>query len=266
MHKLDSCELCGYSTLPYILSEVFKMNSQLQQVRIVLIGTTHPGNIGAAARALKTMGQTQLYLVDPKIYPSAEATARATGADDILANAIVCDDIKQAIKDCELVMATTARKRSLPWPVVTPRQCAEKVYESQSINAAILFGRESSGLSNEELELSNMMLQIPANPEYSSLNLAAAVQIICYELKMQSYIVPEIEHRDNETELVTYEKMEMLYEHLADTMQQQGFLDINNPGRLMHRMRRLFNRARVEEAEWSILRGFLASIQKKNKD
>lgn len=239
------------------------MKENKYNVRIVLVGTTHPGNIGAAARAMKTMGQDKLYLVNPKIYPSAEATARATGADDVLANAIVCDDIQTAITDCELVIATTARKRSLSWPIVTPRQCAETIKQSGNIQAAVLFGRESSGLSNEELELSNMMLQIPANPDYSSLNLAAAVQIVCYELKLledQELINSETQ---DSSDHVTHEQMEMFYQHLENCMQETGFLDKANPGRLIHRMRRLFNRARVEEAEWSILRGFLVSIQDK---
>ena len=161
------------------------MNSVFSNVRIVLVGTTHPGNIGAAARAMKTMAQNNLYLVNPKVFPSAEATARATGADDILADAKIFPDLKTAISDCELVITTSARIRSLPWPMVTPHECAKKIADLGMGNTAIVFGRENSGLSNEEMELCNMVLQIPTNPDYSSLNLGSAVQIICYELLLK---------------------------------------------------------------------------------
>lgn len=241
------------------------MNEKSNNIRIVLVGTTHPGNIGATARAMKTMGQESLYLVKPKLYPSAEATARATGADDILAKAVVCDDIHAAISDCELVIATTARTRSLSWPIVTPRECAQTIQQLDGNNIAILFGRESSGLTNEELELSNIMLQVPANPEYSSLNLAAAVQIICYELRLLESSEKIKETETNSYEYVTHKQMEMFYQHLESCMLETGYLDSKNPGRLSHRMHRLFNRARLEESEWSILRGFLASIQEKLK-
>ena len=200
-------------------------NTSLNNVRIVLVGTTHPGNIGAAARAMKTMGQNKLFLVNPKIYPSAEATARATGADDVLANAVVCDDLKVAIADCELVVATTARRRSLPWPTVTPRECAETISRAGPVNTAILFGRESSGLSNAELALSNLMLQIPANPDYSSLNLAAAVQIICYELLIAKADAVRAATDTGGENLVTQEQMEQFYEHLEKCMAELQFLD-----------------------------------------
>ena len=139
------------------------MNSIISNVRIVLVGTTHPGNIGAAARAMKTMSQDNLYLVNPKEFPSAVATARAAGADDILAKASLHTDLKSAISDCELVITTSARTRSIPWPMVSPRECAEKAAESNGGNVAIVFGRENSGLSNEEMELGNLVLQIPTN-------------------------------------------------------------------------------------------------------
>lgn len=236
------------------------MNSVLNNVRIVLVGTTHPGNIGAAARAMKTMSQDKLYLVNPKEFPSAEATARATGADDILAHASIHADLKSAISDCQLVITTSARVRSIPWPLVTPRECADKIAESGSGATAIVFGRENSGLSNEEMELGSLVLQIPTNPEYSSLNLAAAVQIICYELLLRG--------QDNEVAIdkeifpaVNQDKMEMFYQHLEQSMTDIGYYDVNNPRKLMHRMRRLFNRAQLDESEWKILRGFLSSVQ-----
>ncbi len=233
----------------------------LENIRIVLVGTTHPGNIGAAARAMKTMQQSKLVLVAPKIYPSAEATARATGADDILAKAEVYDDLKTAVADCELVIATTARRRSLPWPTITPRQCAEQITQAGAGETAIVFGRESSGLSNEELELSHLMLQIPANPDYSSLNLASAVQIVCYELLVNALSGSEPDADLNAETYASQKQMEMFYEHLEQGMIEIGYLDPDNPRRLMHRMRRLFNRARLEESEWKILRGLLSAMQ-----
>lgn len=239
------------------------MNSVFSNVRIVLVGTTHPGNIGAAARAMKTMSQDKLYLVNPKEFPSAEATARATGADDILANARIHSDLKSAVSDCELVISTSARVRSLPWPMVTPRECAEKIAELGSGNTAIVFGRENSGLSNEEMELGNMVLQIPTNLEYSSLNLASAVQIICYELLLQSQINQIKKVSVDTIQFVKQEKLEQLYKHLEETMIDVEYHDRNNPRRLLHRLRRLFNRALLEESEYNILRGLLSAIQKK---
>lgn len=240
------------------------MNPLNENVRIVLVGTTHPGNIGATARAMKTMSQNNLYLVNPKIYPSAEATARATGADDVLINAKVCANLKSAVSDCDLIVGTSARVRSIPWPLVTPRECANNIATNRYSSIAIIFGRENSGLSNEELELCNLVIKIPTNLEYSSLNLAAAVQIICYEL----LLINESQNlKDESKELlnVNQEKMELFYKHIEECMIETGFYDLNNPGRLMHRLRRLFNRAHLDEIELNILRGFLSSVQSKYK-
>ena len=240
------------------------MNSIINNVRIVLVGTTHPGNIGAAARAMKTMAQDNLYLVNPKEFPSAAATARATGADDILANASMHHDLKSAISDCQMVITTSARTRSIPWPMVSPRECAEKLADSNVGDVAIIFGRENSGLSNEEMELGNLVLQIPTNADYSSLNLASAVQIICYELFLKRHADDGVA-KEEKVSFVSQEKIEMFYEHLEECMIEIGYHDLNYPRRLMHRMRRLFNRARLDESEWKILRGFLAKIQEKQK-
>ena len=243
------------------------MNEILEKVRIVLVGTTHPGNIGAAARAMKVMSHEKLYLVTPKVFPSAEATARATGADDILAKAVVCSDLKEAISDCELVIGTTARTRTLPWPVVTPRECAETVADEKYSNVAIVFGRENSGLSNEEIELCNLVLQIPSNPEYSSLNLASAVQIVCYEINLRSkYESSDNPVEEDFTDLVTQEKMELFYEHLENCLIDINYYDTENPKLLMHRMRRLFNRTQMEESEYNILRGVLSRVQNKKNN
>lgn len=239
------------------------MKNILDKTRIVLVGTTHPGNIGAAARAMKTMSQEKLYLVTPMIFPSAEATARATGADDILASAIVCSNLKEAIADCDLVIGTSARTRSIPWPMVTPNECAKTIAEQKYSSAAVVFGRENSGLSNEELELCNFVLQIPTNSDYSSLNLAAAVQIICYELYLLANTKGNEETDENNEPLVTQDKMEKFYQHLEDCLVEIGFHDKENPRLLMHRMRRLFNRTQLEENECNILRGIFSKIQAK---
>jgi len=239
------------------------MKNIFDKVRIVLVGTTHPGNIGAAARAMKTMSQENLYLVEPKIFPSAEATSRATGADDVLANATVCSSLKEAIVDCDLVIGTSARIRSIPWPMLLPRECAETISDAKYSSVAIVFGRENSGLSNEELELCNLVLQIPTNDKYSSLNLASAVQIICYEIHLLAMNDVSIEAEESDSHLVNQDKMEMFYQHLEQCMIDIGFHDVNNPRLLMHRMRRLFNRAQLEESECNILRGILAKVQEK---
>jgi tRNA (cytidine32/uridine32-2'-O)-methyltransferase len=239
------------------------MKNIFDKTRIVLVGTTHPGNIGAAARAMKTMSQDNLYLVSPKIFPSAEATARATGADDILANVTVCSSLKGAISECDLVIGTSARTRSIPWPMVLPSECAETISETKYSSVAIVFGRENSGLSNEELELCNLVMQIPTNTEYSSLNLAAAVQIICYEIHLLGINDISIESQESDSVLVNQDKMEMFYQHLEECMIDIGFHDVDNPRLLMHRMRRLFNRAQLEETECNILRGILAKVQDK---
>lgn len=242
------------------------MKNDRNKVRIVLVGTTHPGNIGATARAMKVMSQQHLYLVKPKTFPSAEATARATGADDILANVMVCESLKEAISDCDLVIGTSARTRSLPWPMVTPRECAESVSDKKFSNVAIVFGRENSGLSNEELELCNLVLQIPTNSDYSSLNLAAAVQIVCYEIYLRFNIEQKDNKDDIESKLVNQDKMERFYKHLEDCLIDINYYDTENPKLLMYRMRRLFNRLQMEESEYNILRGIFSKIQNKFKN
>jgi TrmH family RNA methyltransferase len=231
-------------------------------LRIVMVETTHPGNIGAAARAMKNMGQRNLYLVKPKIYPSAEVTARAAGADDILARAVVCNSLQEAIQDCSLIVATTARTRTIPWPVSTPRECATEIINATaSGNVAVVFGRESSGLNNEELELCNTAMQIPTDPDFSSLNVASAIQIICYEL-LQTIISGEVQELNKiKSPPATSEQMQLFYEHLSECMTDIGYYDPEVPRSLMRRMKRLFNRARLDRDEMNILRGLLSSIQ-----
>ena len=234
------------------------------KARIVLIETSHPGNIGAAARAMKCMGLTRLYLVSPGRFPCAEATARASGADDVLAGAMVRDSLEEAIADCGLVIGASARQRRIPWPLLEPREAAARVLEAASADTdcALVFGREHSGLTNEEMELCHFLVTIPTNPGFSSLNLAAAVQVLCYELRQGAGMAPaRAGQRDARVPAATAEAMERLYEHLQQVMIGTGFLDPAKPRRLMRRLRRLFNRAGLDSQELQILRGFLAAIE-----
>jgi len=239
----------------------------IDNVRVVLVETTHPGNIGAAARAMKTMGYNNLYLVKPKIYPNAEATARAAGADDILSRAVVCDSLEEALQGCVTVVASTARPRTISHSVFTPREYAAKLTEMVKLGpVALVFGRESSGLSNEELEYCNVILQIPTNPDFSSLNLASAVQILCYEFiqVLQSDGAEKIDIESDGKEkikLATADEMTYFYDHLEQSMVDVGFLNPQQPKKLMRRLKSLFNRAYLDDNEMSILRGFLAAVQ-----
>jgi len=233
------------------------------RIKIVLIDTSHPGNIGAAARAMKTMQLGRLALVTPNDYPSAEATSRASGADDVLARAQVCETVEEAIADCQLVLGTSARLRSLRWPQLNPRESAERVaQEAGEGSIAILFGRERTGLTNEELALCHFLVNIPANPEYSSLNIAAAVQIISYELMMQGRVEPQTQVEELGELPVEQAEMERLYGHFESALVDLDFLDPENPKHLMLRLRRLFNRVRMTRNEVNIMRGILTAAQK----
>jgi len=237
-------------------------NSFVENIRVVMVETTHPGNIGAAARAMKSMGYKNLYLVKPKIYPNAEATARAAGADDILTRAVVCGSLEEALQGCVTVVASSARPRAISSPVFTPREYALKLSEKTRLGpVALVFGRESSGLSNEELEHCNVILQIPTNPDFSSLNVASAIQILCYEF-IQGMQFCDAENTDREkVQLATSDEMKYFYDHLQQSMIDVGFLNPEQPRKLMRRLKSLFNRAHLDENEVSILRGFLAAVQ-----
>ncbi len=236
---------------------------ELDNIRIVLMEPSHPGNIGATARAMKNMCLQRLYLVKPRFFPHAEATARASGADDLLAKSVVCESLVEALQGCTLTVATSARQRSLRWPQLSPRQCARDVIsKAQRSEVAIVFGRERSGLSNEEIDVCNYVVYIHCNPSYSSLNLAAAVQIIAYELLAASsddtLSFPGDEESPAETELV-----EQFYEHLEKTLIALDFLDPSNPKHLMRRLRRLFSRSHLTHKEVNILRGILTATERK---
>jgi TrmH family RNA methyltransferase len=238
------------------------IESRLSRVRIVLINTTHPGNIGATARAMKVMGLSALHLVTPKTYPSAEATAMASGADDILQQAVVHDTLDSALAGCPLVLGTSARMRSLPMPMIDARRAANQALaESAAHDVAVLFGRERYGLVNEEMQRCQFLVNIPSNPEYSSLNLAQAVQIIAYELRVAAQGFSDISVAPADWEPVDDQQMEGLFEHLEQTLLDLRFLNPKQPKRLMMRLRRLFNRARPDQNEINILRGILKASQ-----
>ncbi len=233
----------------------------LNNIRIVLIETSHPGNIGSVARAMKTMGLKHLYLINPHLFPHQKANEMASSAGDILENAIVVNSLDEALKDCHLVVGTSTRSRTIPWPMLQPRELAEKVRsESTSMQTAILFGREQSGLTNEELHRCHFHVQIPANPEYSSLNIAAAVQVIAYELRLASLL--ESTPIEWDYQLAASQELEGLYAHMEKVLIDLEFLNPKAPRQLMTRLRRLFNRARPDVMEINILRGILTSIEK----
>lgn len=242
----------------------------LQNIRVVLVGTTHPGNIGGAARAMKNMGLSRLVLVDPRIFPSPDADARASGATDILEGAQVVATLEEALTGCRLVLGTSARDRSLPWPMLDPRASGVKVVEQagQGAEVALVFGREHAGLTNEELQRCHFHVHIPSDPGFSSLNLAAAVQVLSYEVRMSWLAASEQSAHDepskmaHNAELATMDEMEGFYGHLEATLVAIGFLDPEKPRHLMARLRRLFGRSEVEHSELSILRGILTETQK----
>lgn len=245
------------------------MTSELSKVRIVLVNTSHAGNIGSVARAMKTMGMSQLYLVDPVENPVGEARARASGAVDVLESAVIVNTLEEAVADCALVVGASARLRSIPWPVVDPKQCAEQVVpmvKSRGEQVALVMGREKSGLSNAELERCNLLVNIPANPDYSSLNLAAATQVLAYEVRM-AILASEGEAVQNEHDspLASAADMEGMYEHFHTALTEIGFLDPQAPKQLMRRIRRLFNRVGLERNELNILRGILTAAQGKKR-
>lgn len=237
----------------------------MPSTRIVLVDTNHPGNIGAVARAMKNMGLRDLYLVRPKAFPNEEATARASGADDVLLNARVCETLEEAIADCGLVVGTSARQRHLPWELVEPRECAARIAQEQRIgNAAVVFGSERFGLTNEELANCNWLVTIPTNDEYRSLNIAMAVQVVTYEIWLATRPgAPEPPPRD--VPLASADEMARLYVHIEQVLEEVEFRDRTGGGHLMARIRRLFNRAHLDQNEMNILRGILTAVQSRRR-
>lgn len=229
-------------------------------IRIVLVGTSHPGNIGASARAMKNMGLCDLVLVQPKYFPHDDATARASGAEDLLESARVVETLDAAIADCCYVAGASARSRTIGWPSMLPRDCAARlVAESAQGPAAVVFGPEKSGLSNDDLDRCHTLLTIPTDPGFSSLNLAMAVQVMSYELRL-AQMNPLLDNAAQETPLATGDELENFYAHLEEVLTSSGFLDPDNPRHLMRRLRRLFARALPDQNEINILRGILAAV------
>jgi len=239
--------------------------SPLDNIRIVLVNTSHPGNIGAVARAMKNMCLSQLYLVEPQKYPHDEATWRAASAGDVLDSAIVCDTLADAIAGCQLVIGTSARERTVPWPLLDPRNCMERAYKEAEANhkVAVVFGREDRGLTNEELQRCNLHVHIPANPDYSSLNIAMAVQVLSYELRMANLSddLSSNDMADWDVPVAGADELERYLVHLEETLRDINFLRPEAPKKLMTRLRRLYQRTRLDEMEVNILRGILTSTQ-----
>lgn len=248
----------------------------LGNIRVVMVNTTHPGNIGSAARAMKTMGLSQLVLVKPKIFPSEEADWLASGAVDILQKALVVASLEEAIAGCGLVIGASARQRRIPWPVIDPRQCGElSVREALNHPVALVFGREAMGLRNEELTQCHYHVCIPGNPEYSVLNVAMAIQLLCYEVRMTA-LAQTITENKSETmpiifsqwdePLATTEEMHSFQKHFVDVLEKLTVLDAKNPRQILTRVKRFFARVRPDKTELNFLRGVLTAIQKKIND
>ena len=237
----------------------------LDNIRIVLVNTHHPGNIGAAARAMKNMGLSRLYLVSPKDFPSEDAVRRASSACDVLDNAVVVDTLREALEGCSLVTGTTARLRSVQWPQVDSRECGELLFsESSQHEVALVFGRERTGLFNEELEQCQYLVNIPTHEAYSSLNVASAVQVLSYEIFMASRqgntkTAPEI--KDKRDRAATADQLNGMYDHFFEAMDDVDFFGSRNAEHVMRRVRCLFSKARMTFREVQIMRGFLSYAQ-----
>ena len=235
----------------------------LESVRIVLVNTSHPGNIGAVARAMKNMGLRDLCLIAPERFPHGQARAMAANAVDVLEQARVVETLDEAINDCHLVIGTSARERSIPWPLLDARECADKVWSEKSNGKiAILFGREDNGLTNEELQRCNYHLHIPTSEEYGALNVASAAQIVCYELRMRLLASSEkAAEQPWDVEFATAQEVELLFKHFEEALVEVKFLDLKAPRQLMTRLRRLYNRVRLDHMEVQMLRGMLTHMQ-----
>ncbi|MGD9698362.1 RNA methyltransferase [Acinetobacter sp.] len=256
------------------------VSAHLSHVRIVMVNTTLPANIGSALRAMKTMGLSKLVLVEPKIYPHPDIDALAAGATDLIEQIEIVPTLQEAIKDCHLVFGTSARSRTIPWPLLDARPAAEKslnavVNDQQEI--AIVFGREDRGLTNEELAMANYHVTIPVNSDYGVLNVAQAIQVICYEMRMAAmalteqkkdpeatmHVTDEIDMQWDEP-LVTHEQMEQFYPHIEKMLAEIEFMDPKNPRLLPLRLRRLFGRIQLDRMEYHLLRGIFSRVQALN--
>ncbi len=240
------------------------INKPLNNIRIVLINTQFPGNIGAVARAMKNMGLSRLYLVNPGCQLDKEAFIRATSATNILENVVTADTLSEVISDCHLVVGTSTRERGMSLPLLTARESGIKIaLEAVHTQVALVFGQESSGMQSNDLQQCNYHAYIPANPDYSSLNLAAAVQTFCYEI-FQACSAERSKLKNDAYQYPAIKDMEYFYAHLENVLRDVNFIVAQHPGQMMQRLRRLFNRARPDEKELNILRGILSAIEKKS--
>ena len=241
------------------------MNPINRFVQIVLVETSHPGNIGSVARAMKNMGLANLALINPKKFPHQDATALAGNATDVLENAKIFPSIQEAVKDSKAIYATSARDRTIEWPTLTGRDGALEMQELvlNEIQVSILFGREDRGLTNEELQLANKHLIIPAHPQYPVLNIAMSAQVVCYEL-YQSAQNNSVESWQDFPEY-TSEELNNLIEHFNETVEALELVDPKNPKQIMTRMERMFRRLYPDQMEGNFLRGFLKAVNKRIK-
>lgn len=234
-------------------------------IRVVLCHTSHPGNIGSTARAMKTMGLDRLYLVNPKHFPDGAAKSLAVNAADVLDQAIVTATLEEAIADCQLVVGVSGKERSLSQQVMTVREAAHDVRLNAEVNqVALVFGTEMSGLSNAEADCCHVLATIPANPDYTSLNLAQAVQVMCYEIRM-AITTGDLHYQEKPVELATQDDMERFYAHMKEVLEEIGYINPRAPKKLFERLRRLYGRARLEKEEVNLLRGILTLTVKPKK-
>ena len=234
-------------------------------INIVLVETSHPGNIGSVARAMKTMGLSRLSLVNPKDFPSGDANALSGNARDVLDAAIIYPNLKAAIKESTFVYATSARNRSINWPTVNPEEAADRILDQVAGNKeiSIIFGREDRGLTNEELQLANFHLEIPANPDYPVLNIAMSVQIVTYELFKNRNTSQDREWRDYPE--INSEDLQRLIDHFVETSIDLEMIDPKNPSQIIARIKRMFSRLQPDSMEGNYLRGFLTAVNKRLK-
>jgi|TARA_B110000914_G_scaffold220795_1_gene231489 tRNA (cytidine32/uridine32-2'-O)-methyltransferase len=241
------------------------MSFKSNLINIVLVETSHPGNIGSAARAMKTMGLSKLSLVNPKDFPSGDANALSGNARDVLDNATIYSSLQEAIKQSTFIYATSARNRSINWPTVNPEKAAEQIIDQVTGDKeiSIVFGREDRGLTNEELQLANFHLEIPANPEYPVLNIAMSVQIVAYELFKNINNTEDREWRDYPE--INSEDLQRLIDHFVETSIKLDMIDPKNPSQIIARIKRMFSRLQPDSMEGNYLRGFLTAINKRLK-
>ncbi|RLL50286.1 RNA methyltransferase [Acinetobacter cumulans] len=256
------------------------VSAHLSHVRIVMVNTTLPANIGSALRAMKTMGLVKLVLVAPKTYPHPDIDALAAGATDLIEQIEIVETLEEAIKDCHIVFGTSARSRTIPWPLLDARPAAElslKAVATQQQEVAVIFGREDRGLTNEELAMANYHVTIPVNTDYGVLNVAQAIQVICYEMRMAAmeftakiadpeakmHVTDDVDMQWDEP-LVTHEQMEQFYPHIEKMLADIEFMDPKNPRLLPLRLRRLFGRIQLDRMEYHLLRGIFSRVQALN--